>query len=363
MSDTEQAAVQFDTLDTADGRQIGIARLHQPKSLNALSLEMIRLLHPQLTAWANDERVVAVWLEGSGDKAFCAGGDVVALYRAMTDGNIEDGYTFFREEYALDYAIHTYPKPLIVWGNGIVMGGGLGLLAGASHRVVTASSRIAMPEITIGLYPDVGGSWFLNRMPGRCGLFLGLTGANMNAKDALFVGLADRLIRHQQRQPVLDALAASDWQAPAEQVVGSVLRQFEQQDASDEAVAGLTSAVRDHFDVIQSLTDADDLASLVAQIGAYQGEVVWLQKAAATLNAGSPTTMAMVWHQLRQLRHASLTEVFDSELALSCRCLENGEFREGVRALLIDKDRTPQWHARQVSDLSEAWLARFFTTP
>ena len=176
--------ILFDELPARDGGRIGIATLNAPKSLNALSLEMIRQLTAKLDAWASDHAVSAVWLEGAGDKAFCAGGDVVALYRAMTDDAHPDQGSEFAErysaaEYRLDHCIHTFAKPLIVWGNGIVMGGGLGLMAGGGERVATESTRIAMPEITIGLYPDIGASWFLNRMPPGVGAYLGLTGAQL----------------------------------------------------------------------------------------------------------------------------------------------------------------------------------------
>src|SRR5690625_3226254 len=188
-----ELAVIFDELPTPDGGRIGIARLNSPKSLNALSLEMARQLDAKLQAWAVDSSVVAVWLEGVGDRAFCAGGDVVALYRSIVEeeerrtaaGETRFDETYFTIEYQLDYRIHTYPKPILVWGNGIVMGGGMGLMVGASRRLVTETTLLAMPEVTIGLYPDIGASWFLNKMPLGIGAYLGLTGAQLNARDAL----------------------------------------------------------------------------------------------------------------------------------------------------------------------------------
>ncbi|EWG99884.1 hypothetical protein Q427_22465 [Halomonas sp. BC04] len=181
-----ELAVIFDERPTRDGGRIGVATLNAPKSLNALTLTMAQQLMAKLDAWAVDRSIVAVWLEGAGEKAFCAGGDVVALYRSMTEegenrGSGRDSVfaeTYFTTEYRLDYRIHTYPKPILLWGDGIIMGGGLGLTAGASHRIVTETTRIAMPEITIGLYPDIGASWFLNRMPPGIGAYLGITGAS-----------------------------------------------------------------------------------------------------------------------------------------------------------------------------------------
>jgi len=215
------APVQFRELATVSGQRIGVAQLNAEKSLNALTLPMIRLLDPQLQRWAADPGIACVVLHGAGEKAFCAGGDVRSLYKAITDHQgpppNPDNLAFFSEEYRLDYRIHTYAKPLLVWGSGIVMGGGLGLMAGASHRVVTETSRVAMPEITIGLFPDVGGSYFLSRIADRVGLFLALTGVSINAHDLLHVKLADHFLRAADRDAVFERLAGcGDWSADAE---------------------------------------------------------------------------------------------------------------------------------------------------
>ena len=164
--------VLFNEIKTANGKRFGVATLNAPASLNSLSVAMVRLLTPKLREWAKDEGIVGVLLDAAGDKAFCAGGDLRQLYQTLLEcGPARNTYaeSFFGEEYVLDHLIHTYPKPFLCWGHGIVMGGGVGLLAGASHRVVTLHSRVAMPEVNIGLYPDVGGSWFLRRTrPARC---------------------------------------------------------------------------------------------------------------------------------------------------------------------------------------------------
>lgn len=356
--------VLFSEQPLSNGKKIGVATLNTPRTLNALSLEMIDQLLAKFESWSTDENITAVWLEGAGDKAFCAGGDIVALYRSMTeyagdsDPAKENPYAeaFFTNEYKLDYLIHTYPKPLIVWGNGIVMGGGMGLFAGAAFRVVTETSRLAMPEITIGLYPDVGGSWFLNRMPGRCGLFLGLTGAHFNAADALFVGLADRFITHEQRNRVLAALEKAAWGEDSFRTVSKVLREFEAGCQAELPAA----QVEAHFTEIQQLTDADSDLERVENIAAYAGEDKWLQRAASSLAAGSPTSMLLIQEQLRRTRHASLREVFQQELNLSMQCSLKGEFAEGIRALLIDKDKNPRWHYATVEAVEQQWIDSFF---
>ena len=354
--------VIFEELATKDGHILGVATLNAPKALNALSLEMIDLLYPKLLEWQDNDKVVAVWLQGAGDKAFCAGGDIVQLYNSMVEhpgGPNPYAEKFFTDEYRLDYLIHTFNKPFILWGNGIVMGGGLGLTAGASHRVVTESSRFAMPEITIGLYPDVGGSFFLNRMPGRTGLFLGLTGANINAADALFVGLADRFVTHDKRDAVMDELLSVSWSGSAEHVVSSVLRQHERhsQDHLPE------SNVRKHYDLIQQLTDADDVEGVVENITSLSTDDKWLSRTSGALAAGSPTAMHLIMRQLKYTRQMSLAEVFQAELDLSVQAAYKGEFAEGIRALLIDKDREPKWHAATLADVEDEWIDSFFQSP
>ncbi|WP_111497565.1 enoyl-CoA hydratase/isomerase family protein [Marinobacter bohaiensis] len=355
---SEQAIV-FEEKPAAGGKRVGVACLNQPKALNSLSLPMIRALEAQLERWAADDAIAAVWLEGAGDKAFCAGGDIVALYRSMTEGSSgpDEGVEFFTEEYALDYQIHTFPKPIVAWGNGFVMGGGVGLLAGASHRVVTEHSRVAMPEVTIGLYPDVGASWFLNHMPGHLGLFIGLTGVHLNAADACYLGLADRRIAHEHRDAVLDGLLQSDDLAAAPQAaVNGVLRTFER-----ESVAVMpTSAVQARREAIDELMDVEGLASQVKRIADYDGDDAWFQRAAKTARTGSPTTMAILERQLRETRLDGLRAVFDKELKLSIRCLEKGEFAEGIRALLIDKDKNPRWRYPSLESMDPAWVAGFF---
>lgn len=356
-------AVLLETRETSAGQTIGVVRLNAPKSLNALSMAMIEPMLLQLKTWAEDDSIVAVWMEAEGDKAFCAGGDVVQLYQGMTaspDKAVQLATSYFGAEYRLDYLIHTYPKPLIVWGHGIVMGGGLGLMSGAAHRVVTEASRIAMPEITIGLYPDVGASWFLNRMPGRCGYFLGLTGAQMNAADACFVGLADRCIPNAQREAVLDALCEAITAADlADQQVHQLLKDFEAQDTSDWPEA----QVQPHFDVIQSLTDAANDELLVEQLLTYSGDDPWLSRATRTLAAGSPSSMRLIPDQLRRSRYLSLVEVFQSELVVSVQSCLKGEFAEGVRALLVEKDKQPKWQHPTVEAVPKAWVDDFHRSP
>ncbi|GGX77756.1 enoyl-CoA hydratase [Litchfieldella qijiaojingensis] len=350
-----ELTVLFDERPTRDGGMIGVATLNAPKSLNALSLEMIHQLTARLAAWAEDRNVRAVWLEGAGDKAFCAGGDVVALYRAMTDEAGQGSAfaeTYFAAEYRLDYCIHRYPKPLLVWGDGIVMGGGLGLMAGGGHRLATENTLIAMPEITIGLYPDIGASWFLNRMPPGVGVYLGLTGAQLNARDALDLGLADRFLPRDHRDALLGALAEAEYGArdPRElqAVVHAVLERFERRDLAPAA------QVWPHLDHLQGLMGCADAAAATQRILADDRDDAWLAANRGRLEVGCPLTAQLVWRMLERHRHGSLAEAFREEWTLSVQCCRRGDLVEGVRALLIDKDKTPRWSHDSVATVPEA---------
>ena len=357
---TKNCQVEFQEHATASGLLIGHATLTAPASLNALTLDMIDALDQRLRGWQQDDRVVAVILDGAGGKAFCAGGDIRQLHTSVLEsdhGPNPYGESFFAREYRLDYLIHSYTKPILCWGAGIVMGGGIGLMAGASHRIVTPSSKLAMPEVSIGLFPDVGGSWILGRMPGRVGLFLGLTGARLNASDALFCGMADRLLEDGSLLTVIEHMQALDWQndsATGHQLLTGLLRALEQ----EQAVAVPPSPVRDNFDRIQQVTDADTPKDMLEQMQSLGDK--WWQRAAATLAQGCPVTACLVVEQLRRARHLSLADVFRMELNMAVMCLRNPNFSEGVRALLLERDSTPQWQPAELGLVTPELLATFF---
>jgi len=368
MADTTtlEAPVLFREQSAANGKRIGFAQLNAEKSLNALSLPMIRLLDPQLQRWAADPGIACVVLHGAGEKAFCAGGDVRSLYRAIREHrgpppNLAN-LAFFDEEYSLDYRIHRYPKPLMVWGSGIVMGGGLGLMAGASHRVVTETSRVAMPEISIGLFPDVGGSWFLRRMPGRMGLFLALTGASINGHDLLVAGLGDHFVRSADRDSLFRQLAAVDWTGDADAnraALGKLLAEFSAR--AQELLPA--SPLQQHAQAIEALAAGATLREVHAAITGYAGDDPWLKRAAATLAAGSPTTAALVWALRERAASLSLAEVFRLELVVALQCCAHPDFAEGVRALLIDKDNAPKWTPPTLAEVTPDWVEEHFRAP
>lgn len=361
--------VLFEERKAANGARIGIATLNAIKTLNALSLEMIDLLAERLAAWAADPDVALVALDGAGEKAFSAGADLHKMHETMLAhhaserrGDIRSNAyaaAFFGHEYRLDYLIHTYPKPLLCWGHGIVMGGGVGLMSGASHRVVTGQSRLAMPEITIGLFPDVGGSWLLGRMPGATGLFLALTGARLQAADALFVKLADYCIDHEHKAAVFDAIVSRAWtQEPGQnrRLLAAMLREFAQPDLRP-------GPLRTNFDRVNKLCSAPELMHIVGAITGLKTGDAWLAQAAATLAAGSPSSAALSYELQRRTKHLSLADVFRTEFIAALHCTRRPDFAEGIRALLIDKDQRPRWQPASLEQVTHEWSEGFFASP
>lgn len=359
-----EVAVIFEELTAGSGK-VGRVTLNVPATLNSLTLQMVDLLQEKLDAWREDESIAAVFIEGSGEKAFCAGGDVQALHQsalATPGGPCDYAENFFAREYRMNYTLHTYSKPLVCWGHGIVMGGGLGVMAGCSHRVVTEKTRIAMPEVTIALFPDVGGTWFLNHMPGNSGQFLALTGASINAADAIYTGLADRFISSERKTEVLEQLLRQNWgAAPANNhaLVRHVLRSFAEQSVG-QCPGG---QVEPHLGSINTLCDGDDIHEIIHNIVSQPTKDPWLSKAGESLAHGSPLAALWISRQLWEMRHASLKEVFQSEIRLATNIVRHPEFAEGVRALLIDKDRNPAWQYRTSREVPEHVLADFFSAP
>ena len=359
-----EASVIFQELPAASGK-LGRVTLNVAATLNSLTLEMVDLLQEKLDVWLHDDAISAIFIDGAGEKAFCAGGDVQALHRsavATPGGPCDYAEKFFAREYRLNYTLYTYRKPIICWGHGIVMGGGLGVMAGCSHRVVTEKTRIAMPEVTIALFPDVGGTWFLNHMPASSGQFLALTGASINAADALYTGIADRFISSERKSEVLAQLLCQDWESEPSThhaLVRHVLRSFAKQSA-DQCPVG---QVESHLRSINTLCDGDDIHGIIDNIVSLQTDDLWLSKASESLSHGSPLAALWISRQLIALRHASLKEVFQSEIQLVTNIVRHPEFAEGVRALLIDKDRRPSWQYQSSRDVPADVLAAFFDAP
>jgi enoyl-CoA hydratase/carnithine racemase len=357
--------VRFSELPCNDGQHaIAIATLDNPASLNALTLDMLQQLHRQLVEWQTNSRIACVVLGSTGTKAFCAGGDVRAMHHVMKEQSwqVAQKYLieYFSLEYQCDYLIHTYRKPIIAWGEGIVMGGGMGLYMGASHKVVTPKSRLAMPEVSIGLYPDVGATWFLNKIDPAVGLFLGLTGTMINASDAIDIGFADHILLGESYMEFIQQLQISDWleQEDHDELVTELLESFADHSTDDHP----KRQIMPHLSAIQQACHGDDLSRIQQQILALETEDQWLKAAQASMSEGSPISAHICFRQLTQCQGLSLADCFRLELSLSVRCGELGEFQEGVRARLIDKDGEPNWLFRSVSEVDIAVIDNLFTT-
>ena len=350
--------VIFESHSTHDDFIVSVIKLNAPKSLNALTLEMVHLLQAHLDEMKNNEKVVAIVLDSVIEKAFCAGGDVVSITQAWSQGNEDLGKTFFEREYTLDLTIHNYPKPIICIANGIVLGGGMGLMNGSSHRIVTETTYMAMPEISIGLFPDVGGSWFLNQLPQGMGLFLGLTAAPMNAKDATYLGLADYMITTELTQQLLTELLKADWKMPAPEAIEQVLSTL--QSASVAQFAEMQSSCERHYPLIKEATEKSSITAVANGILAIDAQDKWLDKAKANLEYGSPLAAWVIHQQLQRGKGLPLKEVFAMELHMAISSLAVGDFVEGVRALLIDKDRAPQWRYATIDTVDPNHVNQFW---
>lgn len=341
--------------------KVGIITLNSEKTLNALSLPMIEELQVVLSDWKTSDEVACIFLQGAGEKALCAGGDVRKLHDAIIAQREidatqvpQDCLDFFTKEYQVDYMLHTYPKPVIVWGHGIVMGGGIGLMAGASHRIVTERSRLAMPEITIGLYPDVGGTWFLNKMPSAFGIYLGLTGARLDGPDCKFLGLADYYVLSSAKEMILEALKTVDWTGDSHQIVSNILEKVSKEIEVPESAAAAHQSLIRQFENINSI---DQFREILLN---NSDKDDWIAAGIKSFEAGSPSSAHIIFRQLQQGKNLKLDEVFQSELNLSCQCCIHPDFAEGVRALLIDKDLSPKWHPATLNDMTEEWVDSYF---
>lgn len=335
---------------------VGYLTLTRPQALNALSLDMVRAITQALDQWAADPQVHAVVVAGAGGKAFCAGGDIRFFHRAALAGDPELD-RFFAEEYALNHKIHRYPKPYIALMDGVVMGGGMGISQGARRRLVTDRTKMAMPETNIGLFPDVGGGWFLARTPGHIGEYLGLTGAVIHADDALYAGLADGFVPAN---------------ALAELAVSLRGTRFDSGDAVLAAVDACVARHRDACDPSSSMLareresiDAAFGAATVMEIVAIvsDGNTDWAAQTAATLRSRSPLMLCVTLEQIRRARTMTLEDELRMELDMMHDVFRYGDGVEGIRALAVDKDHAPKWRPARLDEVERARVMAFFDSP
>lgn len=342
--------------------QVGFITLNRPNALNALTLSMIRALTSCLLAWREDGQVAAVAIRGSHKAgpfgAFCAGGDIRFFHQALLSGDPtpED---FFTEEYTLNHLIHSFPKPFIAFMDGVVMGGGMGIGQGASHRLVSVRTKMAMPETTIGLFPDVGGGYFLSRCPGSAGEWLALTGTTLGAAEAIELGLADHCLDVHQLPQAWEALTALN---PLDAVQMSAwIASF------SIATHALNIRARGQIDQYFSL---NSVATIVHALEADPAE--WAQRTAAQLRQRSPLMLHVAFEQIRRARHLTVAQDLRMERDMMRHCFYSAHLKrsgrqteaaEGIRALVIDKDNAPLWQPTRIEDVTPDMVQPFFSSP
>ncbi|CAN8219168.1 unnamed protein product [Coccothraustes coccothraustes] len=330
----------------------GIITLNRPKALNALNLPMIKKIYPQIKAWEQDPETFLIIIKGTGGKAFCAGGDIRAITEAGKVGDklIQD---FFIGEYRLNNAIGTCKKPYVALIDGITMGGGVGVSVHGHFRVATEKTVFAMPETAIGLFPDVGGGYFLPRLSGKVGYFLALTGCRLKGRDVLRVGIATHFVESEKLPALEKDLIAL--KSPSKEKIADLLNSYHMKCTIDQEKK---FALDEHMEKINSLFSANSMEEIVKKL--KQDGSPFAMKQLETLNKMSPTSLKLTLRQLREGASMSLQEVLRMEYRLSQACMKGHDFYEGVRAVLIDKDQSPKWKPAALEEVSDEFVDNCF---
>ena len=359
-------AVLFEELASGSDYKIALMTLNVPEAMNAVDLDMVNLIDEQVERWNQDNSIAAIIMRGAGEKAFCAGGDIRKLYDSMTHSDesqrLQYADAFFAGEYAKNYRLHQITKPLIAWGHGFVMGGGLGLFIAANHRVGSECLKLAWPEVRIGLYPDVAASYYLSRLPYPAGHWMGLSGSHMNTTDSKKLKLIQYAISHGRWQSMLDALLQQNWsdnRAVNHQQVRAVLNQLDG-DSSEAMPASQLDEISTDLEFLFSTPELEDIAERMKQ---HKTKNKWLKQGLDNFKKACPATAHLIMQQIEQGAQMSLKEVVSWELTLAYQAVRHPDFSEGVRAMVIDKDYKPKWQHKTVKDVPPEWLKQLTTNP
>lgn len=341
--------ILFETLPAQHG-EIAVITLNRLKALNALTHEMILAFYEQLTTWASNDAITAVIVKSNSEKAFCAGGDIVDLYHRGAQ-KASESICFFKDEYQLNQAIYDFKKPYIALLDGITMGGGVGISLHGNCAIATENFSFAMPETGIGFFPDVGGSRLLSKSPDHIGVYLGLTGKRIGVRDALFAGLVTQTIQRKHQQDFIERLLQADLREHALDVVKELRASF--------TVSQEKSSLELHASDIRKVFQFDSVEAIVDALEHLDNE--WSNKTLKILRSKSPTSLKVTLAQIRQAEGLSMNECMDMEYRMVNCFLRGKDFYEGVRALLIDKDKTPKWDPSELSTVSNESVDRYFT--
>ncbi|WP_020008102.1 enoyl-CoA hydratase/isomerase family protein [Salinicoccus albus] len=333
---------------------IGWITLNRPQVLNSLDVDMVTRIKERLDTWKSRSDVVMVCVVGAGEKGLCAGGDIRKLYDYRSSNIVGHAAHFFTAEYMMDAMFWHFPKPVLVYMDGVVMGGGAGISVGASHRIVTEKTKWAMPELNIGFFPDVGSSYFLNRLPGAIGRYLALTSEVIKGEDAVYLGLADYYLEEKDWDELLQVLSEKDWTAgdagnDLHELVGS----FKKTNDVPSSLQEMKEKIDAHFslDTVEGIIHSLEKSS--------RNTDDWEDKMRQKLLSKSPTSLKVALKQ-QQGKGRSYTDCLRMELDMAMNFMNHHDFYEGVRAVLVDKDRSPAWQPAALSDVSDADVASFF---
>jgi enoyl-CoA hydratase len=328
---------------------LGAVTLNRPQALNALSHAMAVALDEKLKEWETDDAVKAVLIYADNGKAFCAGGDIRSIYDARLDPELKIKQ-FFWDEYRLNRRIQQYKKPYIALLDGITMGGGVGISIHGSHRVVTENFSFAMPETGIGFYPDVGGSYLLSRCPGQTGIYLGLTGARIKTADALYLRLADHFVLSERKAELIDALASAQLGSDAHTGFMNIVKNY----STAPELAPLAS----HRELIDKCFAFNTVEEIIEALQANNNE--WCLSTAKTLSSKCPTSLKVTLQQLRNAQNMDFDQCMQMEYRMTMRFLQEQDFYEGIRAVIIDKDQKPNWQPAELKNITPNDVAKYF---
>jgi enoyl-CoA hydratase/carnithine racemase len=332
---------------------VAFVTLNRPEALNALSLGMILRLRTLFSEFSADPEVYAVLIRGAGEKAFCAGGDIRALYKSFKNaGSLHN--EFFAAEYPLDYLLYSYPKPYAALLDGITLGGGMGISQGSALRIVGERTQMAMPEVAIGFFPDVGGSYFLSRLPGMLGRYLALTGLKISAADALYSQLADVYLPPAAIASTATDLSTLHWSNDRFADLQRFLRARAAAPKSSPTLPVLREAIDLHF-------SKASVAAILSSLESETRYAAWADETVKLMRSRSPTLLSVTLRQLQRGANMSLADCFRMELGMAAHSFEQGDFLEGVRAVLMDKDNKPHWQPGRIEDVTESMIDAWFS--